>query len=885
MKRILRFSILSIIILILLSFSPEASPAKERKLLKTTLDNGLSVIIEEDRRAPVVALQMWVRAGSGDESDAQAGIAHVFEHMLFKGTTTRAVGELAKEVDTAGGYINAYTSYDQTVYHLAVASRYFPLGLDILSDAIMNSSFDPGELKKELQVVLEEIRRSEDSPSRKLFSTLMDSAFTLHTYRRPVIGFAETVESFTREDILSFFTKFYIPNNMTLVVVGDIDASFALKEIEDIFTGFKKSGDPHSPRPVEPEQVETKVKVVEQPIAQSRLSLGFHITRLKDYDTYALDMLSIILGQGKSSRLYRKIKLDQELVHSVRASSITPKDPGIFVISAELKAENVKESTRRILDVVQRLSTEGPSPEEMKRALLSLESGFIFERETMEGKASQLGYYDTVSGSLDFEDKYIRGIREVTGDDIRRVITKYLYPENMTAVLLLNTEKNSLINAGDLRASIEASTLKRAAVIRKEKNDEAPVMVTLDNGIRLVMKEEHSNPLVAFYVTFPGGLRSEDEERNGIGYFTASMLSRGTKRWSRLELAELIESKAAGVGAFSGRNTTGIEGKFLSKDFDIGLDIIAEMLLRQSLPKDEIEKLKEDVIASIKRDTDNLPGHAFKLLRKVLYGPHPYSLPIKGSVETVKSFTRREIKKHIQRHLIPMRMVFTIVGDFDSEHARKRIEALFKDREYKKKDDLFVSAPMKVTTGIRATGETRDKAQSNIAIGFPGTTIKSKDRYALTILEAVLSGQGGRLFVELRDNQSLAYSISAFSNPGVDPGLFAVYIGTAPEKKERAVEEIMKILSDVRTGGITEEELARAKSAIIGSYEIGLQNVSSQASNMAINEVLGLGFDFHSKYLEEINAVSRLDVRNAAKKYLTLDSYVISVVGPKGPAD
>ena len=216
---------------------------------------------------------------------------------------------------------------------------------------------------------------------------------------------------------------------------------------------------------------------------------------------------------------------------------------------------------------------------------------------------------------------------------------------------------------------------------------------------------------------------------------------------------------------------------------------------------------------------------------------------------------------------------------------KKRIEALFKAGENKQSNYLFVSAPMEVTTGIRTTGETRDRAQSNIAIGFPGTTIHNKDRYALTILEEVLSGQGGRLFVELRDNQSLAYSISAFSSPGVDPGLFAVYIGTAPEKKERAVEEIMKILSDVRTGGITDEELARAKSAIIGSYEIGLQNVSSQASNMAINEVLGLGFDYHSKYLEEINAVSRLDVRNAAKRYLTLDSYVISVVGPKGPAN
>ncbi len=890
MKRTRNITSLSIFILILLIFFPGDSVAKERKLLKTKLPNGLSVIIEEDHRAPVVALQMWVRVGSADESEREAGIAHVFEHMLFKGTSRRKVGELAQEVESAGGYINAYTSYDQTVYHLALASRYFDIGLDILSDAVQNSSFDPTELTKELEVVFEEIRRGEDSPSRKLFSSLMESAFSTHTYRRPVIGFNTTVGSLTRADILAFFEKWYVPNNMTLVIVGDVESEKTLQSIKETFKGFKKRRDPHSPRPIEPKQKETRVRVVAQPITQSRIALGFHITGLKHDDTYALDLASVILGHGKSSRLFREIKVQSELVDSISASSMTPKDPGLFIIKALLDAEDIDKATTAILKEVQELSTKGPTAKEMKKALLALESDFIFERETMEGKASQLGYYDTVSGDITFEEKYIAGIRGVRQTDIMRVLKKYLTHENMTAIVLLNKEKAALINDASLSALIKKATADIDIITQNTKEsakEEGARLIKLKNGITLILKKQESNPTVAFYATFPGGLRSETKKTNGIGLFTASMLSRGTERWNAIELAEEIESMSGSISAFSGNNTIGIKGVFLSNDFDRGLDIITEMLLNHTLPPKEIEKLKEDIIAAIKRDADNLAGHTFELLRLVLYLDHPYSLPIKGTPKTVASFKRRDIKKHIKKHFLLEQMVFAIVGDFDLEHAEEKIEALFPSSKSKRRPSRIrspgKSAPQINEGGIRTTGKIRDKSQTHIAIGFPGTTILSEDSLHLSILDEVLSGQGGRLFVELRDTQSLAYVTSAFSSPGVDPGLFGVYIGTAPEKKDRAIEEMIKVLRVIRETGITDAELERAKSSIIGSYEIGLQSVLSQATDMAVNEQLELGYDFSSKYPEKINGVTKQDVLTAARKYLTLDSYVISIVGPNGP--
>src|SRR6478609_36225 len=199
------------------------------------LDNGLTVVLQENHAAKVVAFQAWVAVGSADEPADLAGIAHVFEHMLFKGTARRGVGQIAQEVEAAGGEINAWTSFDQTVYHLVMASRFFDTGLDILADALQNSSFDPQELERELKVVLEEVKQGEDNPARVATQTLFGTSYLKHPYRLPVIGYTKTVKSFTRERLLDFFHRWYVANNVTLVVVGDFDPQKAKKKIAEAF--------------------------------------------------------------------------------------------------------------------------------------------------------------------------------------------------------------------------------------------------------------------------------------------------------------------------------------------------------------------------------------------------------------------------------------------------------------------------------------------------------------------------------------------------------------------------------------------------------------------------------------------------------------------------
>ncbi|MCC6502642.1 MAG: insulinase family protein [Deltaproteobacteria bacterium] len=875
-----RRALLALAVFCLLAMTGIEALADPGKVYRTKLDNGLTVVIEEDDSAPVVSVQMWVKVGSADEPQKLAGISHVFEHMLFKGTAKKGVGQIATMIESVGGDINAYTSFDNTVYHLTVPSRHFSTGLDVISDAIQHSSFDPAELKKELEVVLEEIRMNEDTPGRRLFKSLLGTAYSTHPYGRPVIGFADTVKSFTRQDILNFFRKWYVPNNMVLVIVGDVEHEAALKAVKEAFNGFKARPEPHRKRPVEPAQKSLRTGVLAMEVQDTQLGMTFHITSVKETDTYAIDVLENILSGGETSRLYKKLKLEDELVHGISVYSMALKDPGLLFVTAMLKPENAGKTITGALEVINELGDKGPDLEELERAKFNIESSFVYSRETMDGLASKLGFFEVNLQDYAFEKKYIENIRKVTPEDIKRVTAKYLTPSNMSVSVLVPKAQESSITPELLAESAKAASLKTAAKTAPEESDESKTTKTvLENGITLIVKEVRSNPTVAFYAAFPGGLRFEETAKNGIGSFTAAMLTNGTTKMTREELSKELEDIAGGVSGFSGWNSTGASGKFLSRFFDKGLTTLADVIMNPVFPEKEIEKLRVDTLAAIARQEDNLPGYTFKLLYRELFDVHPYGMQTIGTKESISALKRDDLIAHHSAFFTPDRMVLTIVGDIDAERAKKKVSELFANFR-RTSAALPVPPKDKPEIAIEKTGASKDKEQTHVAIGFNGTTIGSDDSYALRVMTEILSGQGGRLFLELRDKKSLAYSVSAFSKEAVDPGMIAAYIATAPGKKEEAIQGLLGEFRKMREEPVSIDELNRAKRSIIGSYEIGLQSVSSQSVDMANSELYGLGYAFSKVYPEKIEAVTAEDVTRVAKKYLDLDAYVISIVGP-----
>jgi zinc protease len=865
--------------------------------LRYTLPNGLTVVLQENHAVKVVAFQAWVSVGSADEPPELAGIAHVFEHMLFKGTARRGVGQIAQEVEAAGGEINAWTSFDQTVYHLVLASRFFDTGLDILADALQNSAFDPSELERELKVVLEEVKQGEDNPSRVATQALFAAAYTRHPYRRPVIGYSKTVKSFTRERLLEFFHRWYVANNVTLVVVGDFDAKKVQGKVADAFGGMA-SRPLSRPRDEsarkEPVQKSPRAKVVTQEVREAQVGVAFHIPGIHHEDAGALDILAIILGQGDSSRLTLTVKRQRELTNDVYAYSYTPRDPGLMVAGATLPAERIDEALAAILEQTFRLSHEDVSDQELAKAKAISEADAIYQKETVQGQARKLGFFETVGGGLDWEAEYTRQVRAVTPATLRAAAEKYLNVENATIAALVpagsaRTESSvHKLEAHLSEALVTASDAARARFAQPAPATTATetevARVKLPSGARLLVKRDPTVGLVAMRAVWMGGLRYEDAKSNGVNNLIAALITRGTKTLSGDELAHEVEAMAGSIGGFSGRNSFGLRAELLARHWERGLEIVADCLLNPAFAEAEVDKERRQALEELRTQADNISAEAFRLFQQTLYRKHPYRMDVLGTPDSVAGLTRKKILDYYRRHMAPGEMTLAIVGDVDPDAVIKKARTLFGTATGK------ATAPPdapelpwdanKPLVGQQVF-KFQNKQQAHVVYGFPGTTIMDRDRFGLEVLATILSGQGGRLFVELRDKRGLAYRVSAFSVEGVDPGYFAVYIATSPENLTVAVSGIEDELRRIADTPVTKAELERAKRYLVGAHEISLQRRAALASTLAFHDCYGVGWDEYRRYAPGILAVTASDVQRVAQKYLDLSRAVIATVKPE----
>ena len=859
--------------------SPQWSLPKPQRIV---LSNGLTVILQEDHRAQVAAIQMWVKAGSGDEKDAEAGLSHVLEHMLFKGTEKRGVGEIAREVESSGGWVNAYTSFDQTVYHLVVPRESLKAGIDIISDAIQHSILDPVELRNELEVVREEVRRQQDNPDSKLDISLFATAYSTHPYRRPVIGFVSALNEMKRDSIVAHYRDWYIPNNMTLVISGDFSPRDVLPIIKESFASFKKKRLPPRPRTIEPGQKERREVILQEDIKEARFSIGYHIPGIKNKDIYALDVLSQILGEGESSHLVRKVKEEGQLVNSIASYSYTPRDPGIFIIEASLETDRFAEALRATLGEVSLLAQKAVTNEELARAKLNLVSYFLFQAETAEGLANQLGYFETVAGDIGFREKYTSSVEAVTPEDVMAVAKKYLIDSNMTIACLFPRGKAPKNLEALLSARPASLTVKS-----REQEADGVTKILFDQGPILLIKEDHSDPIVALNAVFEGGQRDETKGMEGAFNFMAAMLTKGTQRRDAETIARELDSMAGSLGASSGRTHFALSGKVLSRYLDRYLDLYLDVLLHPSFPAQETEKERREILMEIKNQEDSLSLTAFRLFAKTLYGEHPLGKDPLGNAKSISKISSEDLKRLYKNNARSGGLIMAVVGDIRTEEIVSILASALSSLPSGKSQRAEISSPRPPLTQRKETKNIRGKEQVHYLLGFLATTILDEDRFPLQVLTQILSNMGGRLFVELRDKKSLAYAVSAVLSLGLfDRGYFAVYLACEPRKLNEAVEETIKVLKKACEDGVTEEEVARAKNYIIGNHKIALQGSSALASTLSLNEAYGLGYDFYLAYPQKIDKMTREDVLRVARAYLTLDRPTLAVVGSlSGPKD
>jgi zinc protease len=835
------------------------------RLRRIVLDNGMVCLIKPDASAPVVAVQIWVGSGSIHEGPwLGAGLSHYMEHMIFKGTTTRGPSEIAKAIDDAGGEINAYTAHDRTVFYADLPARNWRVGVDVLADAVMNASLPEDEWEREKEVILREFAMGRDSPEREISKLLWSTAYRVHPYRFPVIGHEDIFRTMTRADLEAYYRLHYVPDNMIVAVVGDIDPDEVEAHLRAVFKNFTRRARPAETLPAEPPQVAPREARQVAPVELARLAMAWHTVPLDHPDAAALELLAMLVGQGRSSRLEARLKERERLVHEIGAWSFTPRDRGLFAISATFDPEKEAE-VRRALDEELASWVHGDfSDAEIEKARRNVLVAELDDLQTMSGQAANYASGEFYTGNPRFAEIALAEIERVTAEQIRDVVKRYLNPNQRTTVIL-----------SPLPDTREKTTEGQAPSLSFHR-------VVLPNGIPLIVREDHRLPFIHAAAVFGGGLLSEDPTKIGITDLMANLLTRGTKRRTAEEIAATIEKLGATLDSFSGRNSFGLTATMLSEDAETVLALVAECLLEPAFDHTEVEKQRALQIAAIRRLREQPMQIAQETLCGMLFPSHPYRFHPSGTLDTVQRLTPDDVRAHHARLANRSNLVLSIFGDITREKAEQLAARLFAEIPSGPRPNLRREP---VTPSLPARAERFEPRQQAIVLaGYPGVSVFDDRVDALSVLQKALSGLSSDLGIEIREKRGLVYFVGATSLVALDPGFFALYAGT----RDEAIPEVERLMSEqisrIRAEGLRDEEFQRARAQIAAAAAMSLQNNGELALSCALNELYGLGYRYPLELEQRVQAVTPEAVRDAAAALLTDERLAIAVVRPSSAA-
>ena len=841
-----------------------ASQAAGLSVQHRLLPNGLQVYVAENHNAPVFTVRAYVRAGSIYEDEYLGyGISHFCEHLVCGGTTHKRLEADTEQILRAiGGASNAYTTSDHTCYYISTSVAYMDSVIDLLSDWVLNCAMTEEEYNRERGVILREITMGMDEPGRRIGKLYNGAMFVEHPEHFPTIGYKELFERITHEDVVKYYERMYVPANIHVVAVGDFGAEEVLDKIDEAFSKYPYEPPPSIYLPTDPKQMGTRYVEDDMDIDLTYMTLGFRTVKIGHEDVYPLHVLSRILGDGRSSRLYRKVKDQLGLVHTINASSYNPEyDAADFTVHVTCDYDRVAEATDAILEVIYGLKREYVTSQEIDKAKTQILSDEAFGIQDIMDQAATIGVDVLRSGNPDYTEYYLARIRQVTRDDIRRVVDRYFYEDALTLAVLRPTGAVAAQAQGH-EAVVEASEVKKTV---------------LDNGITLLLKQDRNVPLVHMRAYFRGGSSLETEANNGAFNLMARLLRRGTRRRSADAIAKEVDAMGGQLYSSSGEDFFSCNMDLLSENFDDGLQLLADLIMDSTFDPDQVEKERQTVLSLIKQRNDDWQQDGEVRMRRVLYGGHPYGLDPMGEEISVESISREDLYDLYTGYCAPENMVLAVFGDVDLATAETAAAKAF--RRFGR-DAMPVPAPgdwpgldqdvMKV--------ESTDRQQAVIFMGYPGMDVSSPDWYAMRVLDAVVSGigyPGGWLHQTLR-GQQLVYIVHAWNYVLRGRGYFLVMAATQPATADSALGIIREKIEKVKTEYVTDEELEMGK-RICGIMEdlYYSQTTSSQANIAAQYETLGLGYDYRERLKERIDAVTKEDVQAVARKYLNEAATVI----------
>ena len=820
----------------------------------TTLDNGLTVVLAPREGSAVSTVQVWIGVGSAQEPPELNGIAHFFEHMIFKGSTR--FQDVDAAVEGWGGSSNAGTSFDYTNYYVSVPKEHAEASIDLVADILINGLFPEEELISERDVVLREGDQRNDNPDSYLFYQVWNAYYGQHPYGQPILGTEETVSSITRDDFLNWLDTYYVPNNMTVVVAGGIDPDRVLVQIEESF-GSMVAKELPAFEPLDPGARSGLDELfLSRDVEQERLYMAWPAPPVEEFDdVVAMDVLLYLLSGNRSSRIYRNVIRDLGVITWADSYYFTTVLPAIFHMSAQYplgETEVARSALLQEMELVLNGNVSAAEVETAKRVLVAL-----IERQTesSSGMAFHLGFYTTVVGDPLAAFDYVDRIRQVSVQDVIEVSRKYV----------------------DLGTRLEVRMAPETAM-EIDTGDPDGILV-LDNGLRMILREDPTTNVVAFQTLVGTGTAIESSALAGVSSFTNALLLRGTQSQTEEEIFDAIENLGASLSQSQLPDMASVSLVATADTWQDALPIYLDVLTQPAFSEDEFNRLKRDSLLSIETQGDDNFGTIYDQLLLELYGDSGYGNPDLGTQESMENLTLAQVKDFYARHYVPENMVVTVVGNINAELMAARLGTALGALESTEPPFEMGSRSIDLIEPRTVTSEKEEANLAWVVMGFPGPPISSDDYAAMKVLNSIVgSGASSRMFTIIRDQQGLAYAAGSFFPSRAGDSHLAAYAIVLPEYSEAVVDDILAILYDVRDNGVTADELDLAIQRELGDFVLRNETAQEKSFDLGWYEMLGAGHQVDTDYPDRISVVTSEDVQRVAAEYL--ETYIVSVLQP-----
>lgn len=877
MLRISRHALLILLLGILLlpqlaAAAPQAAPANPstsgNDTMLVRLKNGLTVHIIRDSRFPLVCTRLFVGTGSANETAEQAGISHVLEHMVFKGTEKRPKGQVARDVESLGGYLNAATSFDKTWFITDMPAKHWKTGMDVVKDMAFHPSLDPAELEAEKNVIVSELKGGDDTPTRRLFEDLQVAGLAHTVYGRPIIGFEKTIRAVTADDLRAYIRTWYQPQNMMLLVAGDIDPKAVLAHAEELFGDLKNDTILPEPAPVQLEGAAggPRVEVTYGPWNKVYLGIVLPAPALGDQRSIDLDVLAYALGGDGTSQFYRKYRYEKQLVDSISVGNMSLNRAGLFYMVAQLDADKVEPFWQEFTRDLAALDAGKITPDVIERARFNYEDGMDRASETLDGLTSWKATVQFELGGPQGEANVRHALAAVDSARLRQAQDLWLRPDQVR-VRVLAPEKAKL---PDLDAILQRNwpapaveRQKAAAAAEKVGKRE---IVDLGQGRTVILQPDRTIPYVSLEILRPGGNALLKPADQGLAQLTAATLTDGCGTRDLDAMERFVAERAASLSASAGVQsfTVSLTGpaRFNADYFAL----LGDLLHKPTFAEKDVRRQADTLKAALVRRQDNPMSFMGSKINGFLFpGGQPYGFDGLGTTENQDRFGPGDVQAFWkQQNAQPW--ILSVAGDFD----REKVLAFARSLPVPTAPAVDVPQP---TWGAdkRLPLSLPGRQQAHLLLAFHAVPLDHPDAPALMLLESVLSGQSGLLFNKLRDEQGLGYTVTAFYRSLPEAGFMAFYIGTTPRNLDVARQGFSGIIKDIKTDLLPAELLAKGLNRMEGSYYRGRQSLGARADEAASERLLGQPQDFQKRLLEKAAKVTPEQLREVARKYLLVD--------------